>query len=163
MSSVATAVQHVLQVHLLLNERRFGRGDVVGSGAGLQRSQLGLGAGQTGARLQGADLGALLVEGGERVAGFDVTADVDQQRLDATGDFGQYADLLAGADVAAVRQGLLNGAARGGLGSDWRGGHRRRRRGGGAASWPGAARADQQAGGQRSAEQHQLGKRRTTA
>ncbi len=130
----ATAILHVLELDLLLDERGLGRGHVVGPGSDLERGELRLRAGEIGARLEGADLRAVLLEDGQRVAGLDCAADVHQHLVDSAGGLGQHADLLSGANIAAVGQSLLNVTSRGGLGAhgsrrhgnrDWR---RRRRR-----------------------------------
>ena len=87
------------------------------------RRQLGFGGGQCGTRLQDLDLDAVLLEDGQRVAGLDPTADVDHDALEAAGALGHHAHLFARADVAAVRQALLDVAALCDLGR-----HRRGRR-----------------------------------
>src|SRR5438270_14039108 len=130
----STAAAHVLQSGLLLRQRGLRGGDVLGARAGLKTCQTRLCLRQRGAGLEDLHLWVVLIEHGQRVAGLDLAADVDQQLLDTTRGFGEDADLLSGADLAAVRQRLLNIAAMGGLGGyrhGWsRNGPRPRRSGG---------------------------------
>src|SRR6185503_7462294 len=113
---------HVLQTNRLLIHAGLRGGDVLGPWAGLQGGQLGLGASEGGTRLEDGDLGVVLLEHGQRVAGLDAAADVDQQALDAAGALGQHADLLAGADIATVGEALLDITTTGGVGRNRRGG-----------------------------------------
>ena len=151
----AAASAHVLQMCLLLRDARLCRGDIFGAGPALQAGHLGLRLGERGSGEQELRLWVVLIEDGDRVAGFHLRADVHQDLFDTASGLGQNADLLAGANVTAVRQCLLNAAARGGLGGYGRGWRRRWRR----CRGPGRLRAaggDQQRTGQRASQEEWL-------
>ena len=62
---------HCAQTGLLLADGFLSGCNVVGLGAGLDGRELGLGGGQVGARLQHLDLGRILFQLGQQVAGVD--------------------------------------------------------------------------------------------
>ena len=148
----APASAHVLQTCLLLRNAGLCRGDIFGPGPALQAGHPGLRLGERGSGEQELRLWVVLIEDGDRVAGFHLRAHVHEDLFDAASGLGQNADLLARANVTAIRKCLLNAAAGGGLGA-YRLGWRRRRRRGGGGGRPLATRGDQQCAGQRAAEQ----------
>ena len=122
-----TAAPHTLQPRLLLGEAGLRRRDVFGAGSGLQSGQARLRLRQSGAGLEDLHPRVVLVEHDQRVAGFNLGTGVDQHLLDAAGGLRQHVDLLTGADLAAVRQLLLNVAALHAVGGDCDRGRRLRR------------------------------------
>ena len=126
----AAAALHANELDLLLDERCLGGSHVIRAGAGLNRRQFRLGRGQAGACLRGRDARALLVHNGQHVAGANATPDVDENSVEAADGAWQDADLLACADLTAVRQLSLNRTAAHRFGGDRRG-----RNGGGVAVW----------------------------